>query len=101
MPVITYRPVPMIPTEEMWGGLALDIMMWMDFDCKKTPRTLIQHLERLGRTIPEWFEQETELKNLDHVISKGTRVTLIYRAMLQDAPYLILSNPSIWISKKE
>jgi hypothetical protein len=98
MPINTYRLVPEVPTEEQWGGLARDIMMWMDFDCKKTPATLLQHLERLGTPIPDWFEQEKELKNLDHVISKGTRVALIYRAMLYDAPSPILSDPSIWYS---
>ena len=98
MPDIKYKPVPEIPTEEQWGGLAHDIMLWMDSDCEQIPRALFQHLERLGRTIPDWFEQETELKNLDHTISKGTRVTLIYRAMLQDAPKPILSDPSILTS---
>ena len=98
MPDIKYKPVPEIPTEAMWGGLARDIMTWLGFDCPKTPRTLLQHLERAGVAIPDWFEQESELRRLDEPISKGTRVTLIYRAMLQDAPRPILSDPSILTS---
>ena len=85
MPIINYRLVPEIPTEKQWGGLARDIMMWMDMDCKKTPETLFRFLKQVGTPIPDWFEQETELKNLTSVISKGTRVTLIYRAMVYDA----------------
>ena len=92
MPIVNYRLVPEIPTEKQWGGLARDIMLWMDMDCKKTPETLLKFLEQKGTPIPKWFEQETELKNLTSVISKGTRVTLIYRAMIYDAPKVDTSN---------
>lgn len=78
--------VPKEPTEEMWGGLARDIMMWMDMyeGHLKTPRNLFQHLDNLGRDIPQWLRDE--LKALDHVPPKGTRAVLIYKAMLADAP---------------
>ena len=83
--------VPRVPNEDMWGGLARDIMMWMDFDCRKTPRTLLDHLRRSGSKLPDWLADEPEMKNLDHVISKGTRVVLIYRAMVEDFKPLIAS----------
>lgn len=80
-----WRLVPVEPTEEQWGGLARDIMMWLDFE-HKTPRKLFAHLEMLGRDIPQWLRDEPEMQALDHVPSKGTRAAMIYRAMLEDAP---------------
>lgn len=67
-------------TEAMWGGLARDIMMWLDMS-PKTPRALFKHLERIGREVPQWLRDEPEMKHLDHVPSKGTRCVLIYKAM--------------------
>lgn len=82
-----YKVVPVEPTEEMWGGLARDIMMWLDMydGHKKTPRNLFNHLDNLGREIPDWL-REGEMAHLDHVPSKGTRCYIIYRAMLAAAP---------------
>ena len=79
--------VPEIPTEEQWGGLARNIMMWMDMyhGSEKTPRNLFKHLKLCGVEIPDWLRDETEMRALDHVPSKGTRVAIIYRAMLYDA----------------
>lgn len=75
------------PTETMWGGLARDIVMWMDIydGGKKTPRNLFRHLEQTGREIPQWLRDEPELKALDHVPSKGTRAVIIYHAMIHAA----------------
>jgi hypothetical protein len=75
--------LPETPTEEMWGQLSRDIVMWMDMyeGSKKTPRNLFTHLERLGRDIPQWLKDEPEMKNLDSVPSKGTRVVIIYKSM--------------------
>jgi hypothetical protein len=77
--------VPEQPTEAQWGGLARDIMMWLDMHggSEKTPRALFTHLERIGREIPQWLRDEPEMKNLDHVPSKGTRCAIIYKAMLR------------------
>lgn len=82
-----YKEVPFVPTERQWGGLARDIMMWIDMypESKRTPRTLFKHLEMLGRDIPQWLRDEPEMKNLDHVPSKGTRAAIIYRAMVEAA----------------
>lgn len=80
-----YVLVPVEPTEEQWGELARDIMMWLDFD-RQTPRTLFDHLRNLGVEAPQWLIDEPEMKNLDHVPSKGTRCALIYKAMLAAAP---------------
>lgn len=81
-----WKLVPSIPTEDQWGGLARDMTMWLDMDGRKTAGSLFKHLERCGTSIPQWLRDEPEMKNLDHVPSKGTRVTVIYRAMLQAAP---------------
>jgi hypothetical protein len=81
--------VPIDPTEEMWGGLARSIMMWLDFD-RKTPGALFKHLEASGVEIPQWLRDEPEMKRLDHVPSKGTRCVILYRAMLDAAPSVTL-----------
>lgn len=78
--------VPWTPTEAQWGGLARQIMMWLDWGPPHTPRSLLKHLERCGEEIPAWLREEPEMKALDHSMSKGTRVVLIYRAMLAAAP---------------
>jgi hypothetical protein len=94
-----YKLVPVVPTEEQWGGLARDIIMWMD--CyegggNKTPRNLFKHLEALGRKVPQWLRDESEMKNLDSVPSKGTRAAIIYRAMLEVAPQVEGQEPVAW-----
>jgi hypothetical protein len=85
--VTDFYTVPWQPTEPMWSGLARDIMMWLDMHDGPgtTPRNLFLHLERLGREVPQWLRDEPEMKALDHVPSKGTRVTIIYKAMLSAA----------------
>lgn len=80
-----YQLVPKEPTQEQWGELARDIMMWLRWD-QPTPAKLFKHLEMLGRDIPQWLRDEPEMKNLDHVVSKGTCCVLIYHAMLSSAP---------------
>jgi hypothetical protein len=76
-----------VPTEAMWGELARDIVMWMDMHQgrDKTPARLFRHLNNLGREIPQWLLDESEMKNLDHVPSKGTRAVIVYKAMLEAA----------------
>lgn len=69
------------PTEAQWGGLARQIIFWMDMQ-PKTPRALFNHLERSGWEIPQWLRDEPEMRNLDHAVSKGTRAVLVYRAMI-------------------
>lgn len=85
-----YRIVPVEPTEEMWGGLARAIMMWIDMSGggPKLPRDLLNHLRRSGVEAPPWLRSEAEIKNIDHSMSKGSRCVLIYKAMLMDAPKL-------------
>lgn len=78
------RLVPVVPTEEQWGGLARAIMMWLDMT-PKTPRMLFKHLECSGHQIPQWLRDDTEMRALDHVPSKGTRCYIIYRAMVEAA----------------
>ena len=80
-----WQLVPKVPTEDQWGGLARDIVMWMDMGDKHTPRNLFKHLERLGADVPQWLRDEPEMKNLDHVPSKGCRAAIIYKAMLAAA----------------
>jgi len=80
------REVPWQPTEAMWGGLARQIMMWLDFGDKRTPRSLFRHLEMSGTEIPQWLRDEPEMRALDHVPSKGTRCAIIYKAMIEAHP---------------
>lgn len=80
-----YQLVPKEPTQEQWGELARDIMMWMRFS-QPTPAKLFKHLDMLGREIPQWLRDEPEMKHLDHVVSKGTCCVIVYRAMLASAP---------------
>lgn len=92
-----YKLVPVEPTDEQWGGLARDIMHWLDmYSGSKTPRTLLEHLRRSGKAVPQWLLDEPEMKNLDHSMSKGTRCVIIYKAMLAAAPAV---NP--WVSVDE
>ena len=83
-----WRKVPIQPTEEMWGGLARSIMMWMDIagGGPKLPEDLLKHLERSGIEAPDWLKDEGEMKAIGHSMSKGTRCVLIYKAMLYAAP---------------
>jgi hypothetical protein len=76
--VLTELPDP----DEAWDGLPRQIMMWMDFGERTTPRSLFAHLERSGYEIPQWLRDEPEMQHLDHVPSKGTRCVLIWKAML-------------------
>ena len=80
-----FKLVPVEPTEAQWGALARDIMTWLGFS-RPTPRTLLDHLRRCGHEPPAWLRDEPEMEALDHVMSKGTRCVLIYRAMLAAAP---------------
>lgn len=87
-----YRIVPVEPAEEQWSGLARDLMMWLDMG-DKTPQGLFKHLKMLGVEPPKWLLDEAEMQG-SGVPSKGTRATLIYKAMLAAAP-------SPWISVEE
>ena len=76
--------VPFNPDVEQWDGLARAIMMWIDMNPRPTPRNLFYHMKMSNIPIPPWMEQESELHSLDHVVSKGTRCALIYKAMLYE-----------------
>lgn len=76
-----HKVLPLEPTELMWDGLARQIMEWLSFDGRKTPRRLFGHLTLIGHEIPQWLKDEPEMDNLDHVPSKGTRCVILYKAM--------------------
>lgn len=76
------------PPEEAWSGLARQMMMGLDMGAL-TPRKLFAYLTRSGCPIPDWLRDEPEMRQLDHVPSKGTRAVLIYRAMLEPTLALI------------
>lgn len=79
------RIAPWTPSDDAWGGLARDIVMWHDcYPNRLTPRTLFKHLDLVGTEVPQWLRDEPEMQHPDHTISKGTRAVIIYRAMLQD-----------------
>ena len=81
----THVLIPREPTEDQWGGLARDIIMWHDMyeGNRRTPAALFLHLKMSGKDIPKWLRDESEMKNLDHVPSKGTRAVIIYKAMIE------------------
>lgn len=85
-----WKLVPIEPTETQWSGLARDIMMWLGMSNNRSPRSLLRHLELTGQKIPQWLFDEPEMQTLDHALSKGARVVILYRAMLADAPKLPL-----------
>lgn len=79
-----YALVPIAPTEEQWSGLARHIMMWLDMSSgQPTVKKLFDHLDMLCIERPSWFNEESELRGMG-VPSKGTRVAIIYRAMIED-----------------
>ena len=73
--------VPVEPTVEMLGGLAHGIMLAFDINAK-SPALLINVLTNLGHEIPQWLRDEIKDPESNHVLSKGTRAVIIYRAML-------------------
>ena len=79
------KRVPIVPTEAQWGGLARRIMMSWDLGYD-TPRKMFEYFKMSCVEVPQWMLTEPEMQNLDHIPSKGTRATLIYRAMIEDAP---------------
>ena len=81
-----WKLVPETPTEAQLGGVARDVIMAFCAGCL-TSRRLLEHLELAGHDIPGWMRDLLETQNPDdHVLSKGTRATLIYRAMVEAAP---------------
>lgn len=83
-----WQLVPFNPTEEQWGGLARAIIFWMRSypSNQHTPSTLVEFITSYGYTVPKWMEEESEFLAKNHVISKGTAATLIYKAMMADGP---------------
>ena len=82
---MTSKRVPIVPTEAQWSGFARRIMMAWDLGCD-TPRKMFEYFKMANVQVPQWMQAELEMQNLDHAPSKGTRATLIYRAMIEDAP---------------
>lgn len=77
--------VPREPTKEMWGNdLVRALIFWQRTE-RPTPSKLFLHCKNCGVAVPQWLSDEPEMKNLDHVTSKGTVAVLIYRAMLAQA----------------
>ncbi len=76
--------VPREPTEEMWGGLARDIV-WFLYSTSAPHRGVrfYKWLENMGREVPEWLL--AEMPNVDHSPSKGTWAVCIFKAMLEGA----------------
>ncbi|HHQ4697421.1 TPA: ASCH/PUA domain-containing protein [Aeromonas veronii] len=81
-----WKLVPFNPTTDQWNGLARAIIFWMRSypSNQHTPSTLVEFITSYGYTIPKWMEEESEFLAKNHVISKGTAATLIYKAMLAD-----------------
>ena len=84
-----WKPVPVEPTEQQFGGMARDIIQWLRFTESKNQHSesLVKWLKDMGNEIPSWLYSEREVNHLSkHVISKGTIAAIIYKAMLEAAP---------------
>ena len=82
--IIEWKYVPVEPTQQMWEGLARDIIMWMRMHRKHDGDSLYRHLNLIGTKVPEWLREE--IADTDHVPPKGTVAVAIYKAMLEKAP---------------
>lgn len=79
-----WRTVPEEPTEDMWGGLARNLVMWARMGNGSTGTNLHGMLKGVGIEVPGWLFKE--IPNTDHVPPKGTVAVCIYKAMLAAAP---------------
>lgn len=71
--------VPREPTEEMWSGLARDLIMAWEMFGPNVEGTR-EHLSLIGyKELPAWLEKE--LSNKVH-LAKGDRAVLFYKAMI-------------------
>lgn len=76
--------VPAEPTEAQWGGLARDVVMWMECYQTRSADSLLKHLSRCGTEIPKWLMDE--VKGGSHSLDKGTVAAIIYKAMITVRP---------------
>lgn len=73
--------VPIEPTEEMWGGLARQIVMWNRFP-RPTGHALHEHLRHgWPDAVPAWLAKE--IPDNDIVPPKGTVAACIFKAMIE------------------
>jgi hypothetical protein len=68
------------PDEEMWGGLARQIIMWARMDRAATGHNLHDLLKMRGTPIPGWLARE--IPDVHHVPPKGAVAVAIFRAMI-------------------
>ena len=90
------------PTEEMWSGLARDLVMWDRGMPNQYGSTLYKHLAWTGRPIPDWLR--AEIPDTDHTPPKGTVAVCIFRAMLEAAlgmPVKTSAQPVLAMSGKD
>lgn len=79
-----WKMTPIRSTEEMFCGLARDIVMWTRFPAPHYGSKLHRHLEMAGTDIPAWLHEI--IPNIDHSPPKSAVADAIYRAMLEAAP---------------
>lgn len=77
--------VPKCPTERQIGGLAGEIMNWLDTHGagRPTARKLFRQLELAGVEIPAWLRDHPSLQKLDDLVAKPVRTEIIYRAAVE------------------
>ena len=80
---VGWKLVPLVDTEEMWGGLARQIVMWRDMS-PHTGAALYRHLKSSGWEIPVWLLEL--IPDTEHSPPKGAVAGAIYRAMIAAAP---------------
>ena len=74
--------VPREPTEAMWGNDLVRLLIRWCGETRPVPESLRFNLLHGYGPVPDWIEAEPEFQNKGHVVSKGTRATMIYRAMI-------------------
>lgn len=74
-----------VPPKEMWGGLARDIIFWLQADGAQRPSgaSLHRFLKRIGQVSPDWLLEE--IPDADPVPPKATIAVCVYRAMTEAA----------------
>lgn len=80
-----FKNLPFQPTEDQWGGLGRQLIMWMRMSNRHSAKSLHKHYTRcIGSTLPDWLLGEIGDIESDNVLPKGTCAAIIYKAMWID-----------------
>ncbi len=80
-----YKLVPSEPTIEMWGGLARNLVKYMQMHDRYCPKTLKKYFDRFIGEPPEWLSKEVGNWESDSAFATADLGVFIYKAMLEEA----------------